>query len=538
MNNIVEEFQKVIPNIIDTVSHPEVIFAYAIDKGMCSRYTVSESAKYYIRFSVLWCCCSEGNKSLVEELLSKHPQLKKHEKYRNYLSGFLETYLATGNDTDIAFALYERDQKVRTRKQKMTVFLCAAYHGHVDLMRKLIEFDKSVLNDKNSDGYNAVSIAKVNKQDEVVAFLESEYKISGAKPERYHIDRNRKVRKVLLLGAGHVGKTTFFKQLRNSNEKYSSAEKKNFTQYIHEQIINEMKHCLDIINDVNSESDRSHMPWITKLVENVRDENDEKALDLSAEAMESAEYIRELHHTKYKLNDEIVAAIELLWKEIAIRTVYDHRSLVCIQESSTYFWDEIRQIADPEYVPSLKDCLLVNKRTTGVKEMEISESGIVFNIVDTGGQKSERKKWITCFDHVTAVIYVSSLNSFDQVMFEDYSANSMEDQFKLFGDICNQPALQKATMVLLLNQTDLFKEKIKRVPITECSVFSDFEGDTKSFEETTAFIKEKFEGLNQGRREILTHFTCAIDTPSTLKTWRAIQESIIAADLAASGFIF
>jgi len=45
----------------------------------------------------------------------------------------------------------------------------------------------------------------------------------------------------------------------------------------------------------------------------------------------------------------------------------------------------------------------------------------VFRIVDVGGQRSERKKWIHCFEGVTAVIFVSALNEYDLVLAEDDS---------------------------------------------------------------------------------------------------------------------
>jgi G-protein alpha subunit len=56
---------------------------------------------------------------------------------------------------------------------------------------------------------------------------------------------------------------------------------------------------------------------------------------------------------------------------------------------------------------------------------------------DVGGQRNERKKWIHCFDDVTAVIFVASLSEYDQVLYEDNTVNRMEEAVTLFSDIAN-----------------------------------------------------------------------------------------------------
>ena len=43
----------------------------------------------------------------------------------------------------------------------------------------------------------------------------------------------------------------------------------------------------------------------------------------------------------------------------------------------------------------------------------------IFRLIDVGGQKSERRKWIHCFSNVKAVMYVSALSSYDQFLLED-----------------------------------------------------------------------------------------------------------------------
>ncbi len=40
-----------------------------------------------------------------------------------------------------------------------------------------------------------------------------------------------------------------------------------------------------------------------------------------------------------------------------------------------------------------------------------------FRVFDVGGQRSERKKWIHCFEDVTAIIFIVALSEYDQVSF-------------------------------------------------------------------------------------------------------------------------
>ena len=166
-----------------------------------------------------------------------------------------------------------------------------------------------------------------------------------------------KVKKILFLGSGGSGKSTIFKQLRGIyGDPYSPAELRNFVTYIHEQCINQMKHALDVLSDYQGENHQRY----------VEEQNADRDIpDLSEMGMEAADYIQSLHHTKYKLNDEIVTALKMLWDEPAIKKMYELRNITGIEDSSQYFWDILDTIADPSYIPDLEDTLLVRKRTTG-----------------------------------------------------------------------------------------------------------------------------------------------------------------------------
>lgn len=40
-------------------------------------------------------------------------------------------------------------------------------------------------------------------------------------------------------------------------------------------------------------------------------------------------------------------------------------------------------------------------------------------MVDVGGQRSERRKWIHCFENVTSIIFLVALSEYDQTLFEN-----------------------------------------------------------------------------------------------------------------------
>ena len=98
-----------------------------------------------------------------------------------------------------------------------------------------------------------------------------------------------------------------------------------------------------------------------------------------------------------------------------------------------------------------------------------------FRLFDVGGQRSERKKWIHCFDEVKAIIFVTSLSDFDLMLCEDRTINRMSESMRLFASICNNRWFQETCMILFLNKIDVFEAKItdpEGTPLTVCFLSS------------------------------------------------------------------
>lgn len=51
-------------------------------------------------------------------------------------------------------------------------------------------------------------------------------------------------------------------------------------------------------------------------------------------------------------------------------------------------------------------------------EFTISCPFSYLRMVDVGGQRSERRKWIHCFENVTSIIFLVALSEYDQILFE------------------------------------------------------------------------------------------------------------------------
>merc|ERR1712228_734871 len=180
----------------------------------------------------------------------------------------------------------------------------------------------------------------------------------------------------------------------------------------------------------------------------------------------------------------------------------------------------IDRITARDYVPTKKDILNIRNRTTGIIEKKFVIQKCGFHIFDVGGQKSERKKWIKCFNDVNAIVFVVALSSFDHMMFEDDNKNCMDDALELFDKTINMTDFQRTPVILFLNKRDLFEKKIKEVPITACPIFEDYD-------ECSQFIIEKFEEKNMQKRSIYTHLTVAVDDANISSVFNDVVRIII-----------
>ncbi|KAG0272334.1 guanine nucleotide-binding protein subunit alpha, partial [Linnemannia gamsii] len=129
---------------------------------------------------------------------------------------------------------------------------------------------------------------------------------------------------------------------------------------------------------------------------------------------------------------------------------------------------------------------------------------------DMGGLRSERRKWIHCFQDVTAVVFLVAISEYDQLLPEDETVNRIHEALALFDSICNSRWFVKTSIILFLNKIDRFREKLTISPLKK--YFPDFNGGN-DYEEASQYILQRFVNLNlSDKKQIYAHFTCATDT--------------------------
>jgi len=203
-------------------------------------------------------------------------------------------------------------------------------------------------------------------------------------------------------------------------------------------------------------------------------------------------------------------------------------------DSAPYFLATAKTFCDEAYEPKDEDILRVRSKTTGIVETIFSMRRKWFRLVDVGGQRNERRKWIHCFENVTAIMYVCAISEYDRLMAEDGVTNRLHDSLQLFAELINTDIFHKVPVILFLNKKDLFAEKLKQVDLTVC--FPMYNG-SNSYDEAAAYIQKKFEEKNdRGNRQIFVHQTCATDTKSIEVIFNAVMDIALRACFQELGF--
>jgi GTPase SAR1 family protein len=273
--------------------------------------------------------------------------------------------------------------------------------------------------------------------------------------------------KLLVLGAGEAGKSTFVSMLRMIHGvEFTTTELEAYRNAIRKNALE----CMQAFIKAGRKFGY-----------------DEEGFTAEADA------VMAVNARDCIIEPNIADAIEKLWTSNFILEAFERRKEFWHLDASKYYFDHIQEIVKDDYMQSETDRLMTRVLTTGILVSDLGvKKGYNLQVVDVGGQRSERRKWMHCFDNVSGILFFSNLNGYFQVCYEDGKTNRLKESMQLFETVAKNPLFTNIPIFLVLNKMDLFGENLKRYPLKE--TFEEFEGGD-NVEEALSFLSNKFKSI-------------------------------------------
>ncbi|KAI8913242.1 guanine nucleotide binding protein, alpha subunit, partial [Gorgonomyces haynaldii] len=246
-------------------------------------------------------------------------------------------------------------------------------------------------------------------------------------------------RKVLILGTSDSGKTTLVRQLVILHGGgYSDKDRENYRGLM-----------------------------ISKLRVNYQlllmaDEDDTTVPD--------QERISSIRHSQFfptasPLTPEEAVKMKELWTRMAAQESFYSICRECvIEDTAPYYFEKVDVFTNPDYLPTNDaDILHLRHPTSNISEYEFQLDDYKFKFYDVAGQVDKRYRWAPYFEQqMSAIVYVVSISSFDQLLAEDNATNRLIDSLALFETLSQHELLKKTSIIVLLNKFDLLVKKCAR----------------------------------------------------------------------------
>ncbi|KAG8947852.1 guanine nucleotide-binding protein subunit alpha [Tulasnella sp. 424] len=325
---------------------------------------------------------------------------------------------------------------------------------------------------------------------------------------------------ILLLGAGESGKSTVLKQMKLMYDgEYTDQERLAYKEIIFANVVQCMSVVLQSLDTLG-------------LAIQPANESSAEVVTNTDQSFLEQEY----------LSAPLSEALLKLWRDPAVVLAVRRSKEFQLNDSATYFFDAVERFSSPGYMPTNQDILRSRVKTTGITETTFHVQGLDYRVMDVGGQRSERRKWIHCFENVTALIFIVSLSEYDQVLYEDETVNRMAEALTLFDAVANSRWFTKSSIILFLNKIDLLQEKMRTraTPIRE--IFEDYtgpdDGSDADFNHACEYFRRLFLARNQNNhKRLITHLTCATDTNQIKVVIQTVNEHILKTQLEEVGFV-
>lgn len=324
--------------------------------------------------------------------------------------------------------------------------------------------------------------------------------------------------KILLLGPGGSGKSTFFKQLKILHaEGFSDNERVLYRTLIHQNGVEAMQ-------DIIHASRELKIPF------------DSHEHEMRANRLLQIDVAQPLPWNPLEDMDALLGDTGF---QLVMRNQFECQQSV--MDSAPYWFNNVRRIYSNKYLPTDNDILRSRSPTCGIAEMTFRIENTRFSMFDVGGQRGERRKWVHCFNEVNAIMFIASLADYDQILIETREPrNSMLESLWLFKMVITEFFPDKP-VILFLNKADVFSEKLKLSPMERW--FPQFKGGS-NLQAAVDFVDHEYLAQTKpenGRRghshTIYRHVTTATDTGHMQVVWNAARHAILTENMKDFGLV-
>lgn len=327
----------------------------------------------------------------------------------------------------------------------------------------------------------------------------------------------RKECKILLLGSGESGKSTIVKQMKIIHQNgFTEQERIEYRPVIYKNL---------------TESAQAIVLAMSKLGVSPEDPTNrdiaDKIMDYDISLISAS--------MSFCYPEDLALSIQRLWQDPIIPKLMDyHSSEFYLMDSASYFFKEADRIGKLGYIPTETDVLRCRLKSTAIVETRFSMGPLQIHMFDVGGQRSERKKWIHCFESVTSIIFCTALSEYDQVLLEEKNQNRMTESLILFDSVINSRWFLRTSIILFMNKIDVFRHKLPKVPLEK--YFPEYTGGS-DINKAAKYILWRFMQSNRARLSVYPHLTQATDTTNVRLVFAAVKETIMQNSLRDSGIL-